>query len=155
MARSEAYFCVRRNDEPRSRGTHTKCGSGMQSYDAMYKRVRGEKAMDSTIVINSERLGSGPEELGQKLMGSFLRKMCILENKPERIIFYNTGVKLLAEDSQVLDALDLLSKEGMDLIACGTCINYFELKEKLVVGRISDMLEIIKTLTRSGSVITV
>jgi selenium metabolism protein YedF len=127
----------------------------MQCWDALYKRIRGAKAMDSTIVINSEHLGSGPEELGQKLMGSFLRKMCILENKPERIIFYNTGVKLLSEGSQVLDALDMLSKEGIDLIACGTCINYFELNEKLVVGRISDMLEIVKTLTRSGSVITV
>lgn len=111
--------------------------------------------MNKTIVINSDLLGNGPKELGGKLMGSLLRKTCVLDDRPERIIFYNTGVQLLAEGSPVLDALDELSNEGVDLIACGTCINYFDLKEKLVLGRISDMLEIVKILTESGPVITV
>jgi len=110
--------------------------------------------MSYTIVINSEYLGKGPEDLGAQLMGSFLRKACVLERKPDQIIFYNTGVRLLAEGSAVIDALEELSRAGVDLVACGTCIQYFDLKEKLVVGRISNMMEIASTLMASGQVIT-
>ena len=79
--------------------------------------------MGKNIIINSELFGKGPEELGAKVMGSFLRKLCNEENKPEKIIFYNTGVKLMGEGSPVLDALELLEKGGVDLVACGTCVS--------------------------------
>ena len=111
--------------------------------------------MKKTIIINSETLGSGSEELGKNLMGSFLRKLWMLESKPDAIIFYNAGVKLLAEGSSVLDALDALIGAGVDLIACGTCVGYYKLDGKLVVGRMSDMKEIASILMASESVITV
>jgi hypothetical protein len=62
------------------------------------------------IIINNETMGRGVEELGKKLIGSFLRKLCAAENKPDKIFFYNSGVKLLSRESLVLDALDMLSK---------------------------------------------
>ena len=110
--------------------------------------------MKKTIIINSETLGSGSKELGEKLMGSFLRKICILESKPDTIIFYNSGVKLLAKGSSVLDALDTLFNAGVDVIACGTCVAYYELNDKIVIGRVSNMQEIASTLLDSESVIT-
>lgn len=108
-----------------------------------------------TIVINSRQLGHGDPELGERLMGSFLRKLWGQAKKPKAMLFYNSGVQLLAEGSSVLDALHELDKSGVELIACGTCVSHFELKEKIVVGRVSDMQEIVELLLRSRSVITV
>ena len=111
--------------------------------------------MSTTIIINSEVLGKGSDELGEKLMGSFLRKLCTNKEKPEAIVFYNSGVKLFARGSSVLDAMEALSEAGVDLIACGTCVAFYELGEKIHVGRVSDMQEIVSTLMNSEKVITV
>ncbi|PIQ88884.1 MAG: response regulator SirA [Candidatus Omnitrophica bacterium CG11_big_fil_rev_8_21_14_0_20_42_13] len=114
-----------------------------------------EIAMKKTVVINNEILGRGNDDLGRQIMGSFLRKLCLENNKPEKIIFYNSGVKLLVKNSGVFDAIELLLKSGVDLIACGTCVNYYELKDKIEPVHISDMVTIISTLMNSDNVITV
>jgi len=111
--------------------------------------------MKKTIIINSETFGTGSDELGQKLMGSFLRKLWLLDDKPDKIVFYNSGVKLLAEGSSVLDALSALADAGIDLIACGTCAAYYNLNDRIIIGRISNMEEIASTLTNADTVITV
>jgi len=110
--------------------------------------------MKKTIIINSETFGSGSEELGKRLMGSFFRKLCMLESKPDTIIFYNSGVKLLAKGSSVLDAVDTLFNAGVDILACGTCVTYYKLNDKLIAGRVSNMQEIASILLDSESVIT-
>lgn len=111
--------------------------------------------MTKTLIISSETLGSGSIELGQQLMGSFLRKLWSQQPKPRTIVFYNSAVRLLADGSGVLEALDGLSEAGVDLIACGTCVAYFDLKDKIVVGRVSDMNEITSVIIGSGPVATV
>jgi len=111
--------------------------------------------MNKTIIINSEFLGRGDDDLGRQIMGSFLRKLSIEENKPEKIIFYNSGVKLLAEGSPLLDGIDLLTKTGIDMMACGTCVNYYKLADKIEPGLINDMKSIISTLMNSDNVITI
>jgi len=111
--------------------------------------------MNKTIVINSEFLGRGDDDLGRQIMGSFLRKLSIEENKPKKIIFCNSGVKLLAKGSSVLDGIDLLKKAGIDMMACGTCVNYYKLEDKIESGLISDMRSIISTLMNSDDVITI
>ena len=108
-----------------------------------------------TFIINSQFFGHGDDKLGEQLMGSFLRKLWSLDQRPDRIIFYNSGVRLLAEGSSVLDALDGLAKEGVDLVACGTCVTHFDLKQQLVVGRVSDMTEIATSMISSSNVVTV
>jgi selenium metabolism protein YedF len=107
------------------------------------------------VVVNSEYLGDGSEELGAKLMGSFLRKLSTAESKPEVMLFYNSGVKLLAEGSHVLDALTMLSKAGVDLVACGTCAGYYGVTDKMAVGRISDMAEVVGQMLESEAAVTV
>ena len=108
----------------------------------------------TTIILHSEVLGKGSEELGQTLMGSFLRKLWASEKKPDEIIFYNSSVLLLTEKSAVLDALNGLTKAGVDLVACRTCIGFYEIEKQLVIGRMSDMQEIISILMKSEKVIT-
>ena len=111
--------------------------------------------MTKVIVINNQFFGSGNDDLGEKLMGSFLRKVWGQESKPEKIVFYNSGVKLLAEGSACLDVLDGLNEAGVDLIACGTCITFFNLKTKLRFGRVSDMTEIASLLADPDGTVTV
>ncbi len=111
--------------------------------------------MARTILITSSYFGRGDDELGAKLMGSFLRKLCVMEKRPERIVFYNSGVKLIAEDSDVLDALGTLADQGVELIACGTCLTHFGLLDKIAVGRKSDMQEIASVITGADDVVKV
>jgi selenium metabolism protein YedF len=111
--------------------------------------------MARTILITSNYFGRGDDGLGAKLMGSFLRKLCVMEQTPERIVFYNSGVKLIAEGSEVLDALSTLANQGVELIACGTCLTHFGLLDKIAVGRKSDMQEIAGVITGADDVVTV
>jgi hypothetical protein len=113
------------------------------------------RTMKRTIVINSAEMGIGSGELGSRLIGSFLRKLSVSRHKPDRIVFYNSGVGLLARGSIVLDALSRLLEDGVDLIACGTCVGYYQLSDKIVAGRVSDMQEIVSILIESESVITI
>jgi len=111
--------------------------------------------MKKTIVITSEFFGQGDEVLGTALMGSFLRKLCLTEHLPKEIIFYNSAVKLLAEGSTVLDAIEMLSKKGVRLIACGTCVGHYELKNVMDTVQVGDMVGIISALMTAKHVITV
>jgi selenium metabolism protein YedF len=108
-----------------------------------------------TIVINNEFMGKGDDELGAKLIGSFLRKLWGSDKKPDTIILYNSAVKLITEDSSVLDAMDGLYSSGVDILACGTCISHYQLNNKVVVGRVSNMDEIVSTLLASENVVTI
>lgn len=107
------------------------------------------------VLINSETMGRGDSELGQRLLGSFLRKLWAGREKPDAIIFYNSGVKLLARGSAVLDALQGLADGGVDLMACGTCVSFFNLKDSLTIGRISDMGEIAGLLMTADHTISI
>ena len=111
--------------------------------------------MKKTIIIHSESIGRGDDDVGRKIMGSFLRKLAVEQNRPEQIIFFNSGVKLLAEGSPVLDAVDMLQQAGIRLLACGTCVNSFGLAEKIEQELISDMRTLVSKLMNSDSVITI
>ena len=110
--------------------------------------------MKTAIILNGETLGHGDDWLGRQLMGSFLRKLWASREKPDFILFYNSAVRLLASGSGVLDALEGLSNAGVDLIACGTCVGFYELKDKLIAGRVSDMKEIVDILLQTEKVLT-
>lgn len=111
--------------------------------------------MKKVIVINSDSMGSGDANLGQRLMGAFLRKLWAREEKPDTIICYNGGVKLMAKGSAVLDVLSGLQEAGVDILACGTCIEHYNLVNDIKVGRISNMEEIASIFMTAESVITV
>jgi intracellular sulfur oxidation DsrE/DsrF family protein len=112
------------------------------------------KKMKKVIVLNSEGMGRGDEELGGRLLGNFLRKVWASPEKPATIVFYNSAVKLLAYGAMVSDALDGLSLAGVDLVACGTCVNHYQLSQSLAMGRVSDMQEIVELLMATEQVIT-
>lgn len=109
---------------------------------------------NSVIIINSDTLGRGHEEVGSTLLGTFLRKVLASIDKPDVIVFYNSGVKLLTRDSYYLEVLDALELSGVELLACGTCVYSVCGQRSLSVGRISNMDEIADILLNSLRVIT-
>ena len=110
--------------------------------------------MKTVFIFNNERLGIGDEELGEELIGSFLRKVWANDEKPDVMIFYHAGVKLLIKESPVLDAMEALSKAGVDLIVCGTCAGYYKVRDDIQFGRISDMTEIMRLIMAADKVVT-
>jgi selenium metabolism protein YedF len=111
-------------------------------------------AAGPTIVqITAETMGTGDDELGSLLLRSFLKTQSQLDEQPDAIIFYNSGVKLCCSGSLLLDDLRALEAAGIEIIACGTCLNYFSLADRLEVGRVTDMLEIAGQLAAAGRVV--
>ena len=102
------------------------------------------------IVIPADTMGRGNDELGYVLIRAFLHTICLQKEKPDIMIFYNTGVKLTVQESEVLEDLKKLESEGVQLLVCGTCLNYFEIKDKLAAGTVSNMYDIVDTMSRSG-----
>jgi selenium metabolism protein YedF len=105
------------------------------------------------VAITSEIMGSGSDELGRNLMKSFFVALSVMERLPSLIVFYNSGVKLAAEGSDVSDYLVELDKKGVELILCGTCVDYFKIGSKLACGKIGDMYQILEKLSLAGNVI--
>ena len=105
------------------------------------------------VQISAATMGTGDDELGGLLLRSFLKTQIQLERKPHAVLFYNDGVKLCCEDSVLLDDLKALEEAGTEIIACGTCLNFFELADQLRVGRVTDMLEIASRLADAGSIV--
>ena len=105
------------------------------------------------VQVTATTMGTGDDELGALLMRSFLKTQSQLERKPDAVLFYNDGVKLCCEGSVLLDDLEALESAGVEIIACGTCLNFFELADRLRVGRVTDMLEIASRLADAGKIV--
>jgi selenium metabolism protein YedF len=102
------------------------------------------------IVIAEDKMGRGNDELGYVLIRAFLHTVAGQAEKPDVMIFYNTGVLLTLQESEVLDDLKELASAGVEMLVCGTCLNYFEAKEKLGVGVVSNMYDIAGIMSRAG-----
>jgi selenium metabolism protein YedF len=105
------------------------------------------------VYINSNVLGIGDEALGFILMRAFLKTLLDLETRPTRIIFINSGVRLTSEGSDVIETLRNLSEKGVEILSCGTCLDFYGLKEKLKVGIISNMYDIAQSLLEADRLI--
>jgi selenium metabolism protein YedF len=110
--------------------------------------------MKKVIVINSDKMGQGDEKLGERLMGNFLKTLLNAEKKPQMLVLYNSGVKLAAKDSPVLETLQSLENLGVEIISCGTCVNFYGLVDLIQAGRVSNMQEIVAVLTEAENIIT-
>ncbi|MDQ0286480.1 selenium metabolism protein YedF [Desulfofundulus luciae] len=105
--------------------------------------------------FTSNLLGQGAPELGVTLLKSLCATLAETDPPPDKLIFLNTGVFLTCTSSPVLQHLKKMAEKGTDIISCGTCLEYYKLKDKLQVGRVSNMYEINEALRGPGKVITV
>lgn len=107
----------------------------------------------SVVVISSDRMGEGNDELGHVLMKGFIYALTQLDELPETILLYNGGAKLSTEGSGSLEDLKLLEAEGTEVLTCGTCLNYYGLSEKLQVGAVTNMYDIAEKMTGASVII--
>ena len=111
--------------------------------------------MKTVLIINSEGMGRGDEALGGVLIHKFLLTLAEMPDKPGIVAFYNSGVKLICEGSAVLEPLKALQAAEVDLLACGTCLDHYELRSHVAVGRASNMREITGAMLVADKVITI
>ncbi len=98
------------------------------------------------FLVQSDGLGRGDERLGSLIMTNFLRLLGESKDKPGSIVFWNTGVRLVCEGSKVLDYLKQLEQQGVEILACTTCLEYFDLVDKLMVGKPTTMFKSIQSM---------
>ena len=111
-------------------------------------------ARSSTIVVvSSDRMGEGNDELGKVLMKSFIFAVTQLDQLPKTMLFYNGGATLTTEGSDSLKDLKSLEAQGVEILTCGTCLDYYGLKEKLVVGGVTNMYSIVEAMAGAGRII--
>lgn len=107
----------------------------------------------SVVIISAAVMGAGNDELGKVLMKGFIYALTQLEQLPEKIIFYNGGVIWTTKGSDALEDLKMMEAEGVTIMSCGTCLDFYQLTDKLGVGEISNMYDIAAALASASKVI--
>jgi selenium metabolism protein YedF len=107
----------------------------------------------TVVLVAAATMGSGDDELGHILLRNFLLTLAELEIPPATIYFINDGVKLTVAGADTVEILQKLADFGIDLAACGLCLDFFKLREKVAVGRITNMLDIVQGMNNAGSVL--
>ena len=105
------------------------------------------------VLVTTETLGRGDEELGGKLMANFLTTLPELGARLWRLVLLNGGVKLAVPGSDSLQDLQELERQGVEILACGTCLNYYGLTEQLAVGSVTNMYQIVEKMNGAGKII--
>lgn len=108
---------------------------------------------NKVIVISSDQMGRGSEELGKTLLKGFLYAVTQQDELPKTMLFYNSGVYMTCEDSPSLEDLKSLEAQGVTIMSCGTCLNYYGMTEKLKVGSVTNMYDIVETMEKADSLI--
>jgi len=107
----------------------------------------------NVVLIGSTELGTGDAELGRTLMRMFVFTLKEVEPPPSALIFVNSGVRLTTEGSPLLDEIGELSHRGVEILSCGTCLDFYGLKEKLRVGEVSNMFQIVTLLSTADRIL--
>lgn len=133
-----------RNDQPR-------IDPGVPAVSDTDDKERGQKIL---VVIATDRMGFGDDDLGQKLMISFIKTLGEMGNDLWRLVFVNNGVKLTIAGSPVLEALMAYEKQNISIWVCGTCLTHFDLLTEKQVGETTNMLDIVTAMQLATKVIT-
>jgi len=106
-----------------------------------------------TVYVHLDRMGQGDDDLGRILIKGFIKTIKDVDPKPRRMIFVNSGIFLTTEGSEVINALRELEETGIEILSCGTCLDFFNRKDKLEVGLASNMFDITSALMQSDKVV--
>lgn len=105
-------------------------------------------------VIASDTMGRGDDQLGRSLMQTYVQTISQVDPLPETIILYNSGVRLVTAESGALEALRTLQARGVEILVCGTCLDFYQLQSALQVGQISNMFAIMNATVRAAKVVS-
>lgn len=107
------------------------------------------------VFITANQMGRGEEELGKILVKGFIFSLTQLDPLPAKVLLVNSGVFLAQEDANTVPDLKTLEDKGCEVVACGTCLNYYKLENSLAVGKVTDMLGITTRVAAAGRLITI
>jgi selenium metabolism protein YedF len=148
--REDGIYVVIRNPEEKDNYK-----GGSQPEVKEFCSCAGGMSEGQTIfLITSSTLGQGSEELGKILMRSFMYSLQELGYLPSKMLFFNSGVFLTTEGSPVLDELNQLVEKGVEIFSCGTCLDYYQLKDKLKVGNVTNMYDTVENISSAAKCIT-
>lgn len=105
------------------------------------------------VAVSSDRMGSGDDDLGRILLRAFVNALGEVERLPSHMLFYNGGIRLTLEGSDTVAALRELEARGVGILVCGTCLDFYGVKERLAVGTVSNMFKITEVLSGAGHVV--
>jgi selenium metabolism protein yedF len=111
------------------------------------------KLKETIVVIDSDKMGEGDEEFSKTLLKGFIYALSSQDIPPAKILFYNTGVRITTEGSASIEDLKVLEKAGAKIYSCGACLNNYGLSEKLSVGEVTNMYDIVSYLMEADLVI--
>ncbi len=143
---SRGYAVIVREDGPHWRVEATRDGPADAAPAAEPRAAPSDGAEKILVMVLSDVLGSGDDALGGKLMGNFIRTLPELGESLWRIIFLNGGVKFAVAGSPALAELQAMEKQGVSILSCGTCLEFFGLRESLSVGRTTTMLDVVTSM---------
>lgn len=112
-----------------------------------------DKRGDTVVAIASDHMGHGNDELGKILMKGFIFAVSQLDELPKTILFYNGGASITTEGSESLEDLKNMEAQGVEILTCGTCLDYYGLKDKLAVGGVTNMYTIVEKLAKADKII--
>lgn len=127
-------------------------GPPADSFDQHEFRCQIPPEQRLVYVISSESMGRGSDELGWALLQTYIQTIKEITPLPEKIIFYNSGVKQVTTESGALEALKQLQAQGVEILVCGACLDFFQLKSAIKVGQISNMYEIMSSIINADKV---
>lgn len=108
---------------------------------------------NTVVVISSKAMGHGGDELGIALMKGFLYALSQQEQLPSTILFYNGGASITCEGSVSLEDLKSMEAQGVEILTCGTCLNFYGLTDKLAVGSVTNMYTIVEKMTGADLIV--
>ena len=127
-------------------------GSNLTPVEPVESKEVSQKIM---VMVCNDKMGHGDDELGLKLMVSFLNTLKEMGDELWRLVFVNNGVKMTLSDSEVLPVLKALEERGVYILVCGTCLTHFDLLEKKMVGETTNMLDIVTAMQLADKVVTI
>lgn len=118
------------------------------------EELKGENLKDNVVVFTKDKLGHGNDELGRILIKGYIYTLTELEEKPKKLLFLNSGVLLTTGESDTIEDLKKLEGLGVEIYSCGTCLDYYNVKDNLKVGEIANMYVIASAMNDALNTIT-
>lgn len=152
MAKNQSLECSSEKVEDKHFIVTIKTGKGLEPETEAPKCLPDSRG-NLVVAIDSAVMGKGNDELGKVLMKGFIYALTQLDELPKTILFYNGGAAIPVEGSDSLEDLKSMEAQGVSVKTCGTCLNYYQLTEKLAVGEVTNMYDIVETLAAATKVI--
>ena len=177
MSSGDSVLVIVDNDESRynvarfakNRGCAVKIQSVGDTFRLQITRKEGDKVdapfspddyscnlpeLELVYSISSDTLGLGDDDLGRILMQAFIKTIGEVSPLPQKIFFYNSGVHLTTSGSKLIGALTELADKGVEILSCGTCLDFFNLKKELRVGELTNMYNIVEAMAKARRTVT-